>query len=420
VSPLQLMQRQASAALAEAAYRGDVVHEDGYFPHARSAGSGSNGARTSSSSQSTSAAQATAGSDPSGSSPCFGVVAIKQIIDHSCVNRLVSTQFREHYLRKVCREVEILLHFNGIPQIINLCDLYLSRNELDVYLVMPYMEHNLRQVVQAYPLEEPLVRWIICQVLLGLRAIHHSGVIHRDLTLANLLVDGSTWDVRIADFGLSRARETVDQDITLDVVTLPYRAPELLLEYPKYSWAIDIWSVGCIMAECLLRTPFLYLSEGQNPDSLKQLKLIFSSLTGFPDLDVVTQAASMRNAKFLRQWHEKLAGNVPQPKDVGDVLRRRQPGLELSNEALDVLRNMLQFSPHDRLSAEQLLSLPWFQQDEACRELIRICIDGQQLPGQFTEYVERLDMAAMQALLMERSNGRRADFDSAVSQQQDG
>jgi serine/threonine protein kinase len=442
VSPLQLVQRQASQAIYEQPAPADLgllggvsgssgadytpgstegeqaqqqqqQQQDQLQPSSHGAGSGYSSAA--SPLGYTHYKDQTRAGDGTTLAPGFGEVAIKQLIDHSSERRVCSTSFQKHYLRKVCREVEILHHFRGVPQIISLMDLYLSRNEEDIYMVMPYMGHNLRQIVEMYPLEEPLVRWIVCQVLLGLVAVHRAGVIHRDLTLANLLVDGTTWDVRIADFGLSRARETVDQDITLDVVTLPYRAPELLLEYKQYTSKIDIWSLGCIAAECFTRQPFLYIDPSKNPDPLKQLKLIFRTFAGFPNLDTVGNSASLRAENFLRSWHSQLGGQVPAPQDVGAVLRAKVPGI--SEEALDVVRAMLHPSPHERLSAEALLGMPWFQEDHDCRHLIGV---WQQLPapgGPFGgEAVEALSMDGMRQLLVERSQGRRADFDSRVTE----
>lgn len=343
---------------------------------------------------------------------CF--VAIKQLLDYRCQRRVVDEHWATHYLRKVCREVEILHHFRNVPQIIQLGEVYLSADEVDIYLVMPYIERNLRNIIEIVPLEEPLIRWIVAQLLIALDAIHTAGVIHRDLTLANVLVDGNTWDVRLADFGLSRARET-DQDVTMDVVTLPYRAPEVLLEYSQYTTAIDIWSLGCVMAELFIRRPFLYVDERKNPDALKQLKLIFKSLTGFPNLNDASQAANQRCVQFLHDWHSQLGGNVPGPVDVGAALQARVPNpLNISDDAIEVLRHMLVFNPHERYTAKQLLQLPWFRADEGCQQLIDYHFAQGPQP-KFTTYVESLSFDEMVDLLKRRTQGRRATIDSTVT-----
>lgn len=446
VSPLQELQRQASAQLLTAAADGEGGCRPGTVDTSLATGSaasaieqgrsgstlgtlglpskdaspGGDDVRDVSSSAPATAVTVTANGitttmDGSPAAPSFGDVAIKQILDHSSVNRAVSDRFRTHYLRKVCREIEIIRHFKGVPQVIDQNDLYLGPSGNDVYIVMPYVHHNLRQILNKISLEEAHVRWLMCQLLLGLNAIHKAGVIHRDLTLANVMVNDATWDVLIADFGLSRARETEDQEISLDVVTLPYRAPELLLEYTRYTSRIDIWAFGCIMAETLTRTPFLYIDPNKNPDSFKQLKVVLK-VFGFPDLDEVAAMASERNTNFLRRWASELGeARLPRGQDVGDVLRQRREGLQVSEQALEVLRDALQFDPAKRLSAAQLLEKPWFQEDPDCKHLIDVCSDLPD-PGPCPTAVEGMGFAELQRFLVDATSNRRATVDSYVSE----
>jgi len=95
-------------------------------------------------------------------------------------------------------------------------------------------------------------------VLRGLKYIHSAGILHRDLKPRNLLVNQNS-DLKICDFGLARADIPVLQTnslvLTDYIATRWYRAPEVLLSWKKYSYAIDIWSVGCILAEIMLRAP---------------------------------------------------------------------------------------------------------------------------------------------------------------------
>ena len=362
------------------------------------------------------------GSDAAASaeeSPPFpSVVAIKKIEDFRSVDRTVSEQWETHYLRKVLREVEILIHFQSVPQVIPLNELYLCDKGKDIYLVMPFYEHNLRDVIERTPLTEDLVKWLVFQILLAIDVVHRCGVIHRDLTLGNVLVDSSSgeWECRLADFGLSRARETVDRDITLDVVTLPYRAPELLLQYPEYSSKVDIWSLGCIMAELVLRRPFLYV-QNKNPDPMRQLKLIFKSLTGFPDLAEVPDAASKSTARWLVEWKAglELEGmTIPAATDVGEFFKDTNGNPVLSPDGIDVLRRALVFSPHKRASAAELLQMPWFSNDPGLQEMLAERARAP-LPAQFTEYVEKMTVEEMVALLEQRVRGRKARLVSQVS-----
>ena len=109
------------------------------------------------------------------------------------------------------------------------------------------------------------------QILRGLKYVHSADVLHRDLKPSNLLLNASC-DLKICDFGLARTNEAPSL-MTEYVVTRWYRAPELLLNAENYSPAIDMWSVGCIIAEMLGRKPFL-----PGNDYLDQLHLIVRAL----------------------------------------------------------------------------------------------------------------------------------------------
>ena len=94
------------------------------------------------------------------------------------------------------------------------------------------------------------------QTLLGLEYLHSNWILHRDLKPNNLLVDASGC-LKLGDFGLAKYFGSPNRQYTDRVVTRWYRAPELLYGAKKYGTGVDIWAVGCILAELLLRVPFL-------------------------------------------------------------------------------------------------------------------------------------------------------------------
>eukprot|EP01071_Lankesteria_metandrocarpae_P007187 Lankesteria_metandrocarpae@DN4610_c0_g1_i2.p2 len=122
-----------------------------------------------------------------------------------------------------------------------------------LYMVCEYMEMDLKKFIKAQgcAIAPNLVKRITFEILKGLSFCHGHRIMHRDLKPHNILLDKDAKQVKLADFGLARAKHNPNKTITHDVVTLWYRAPELLLGECKYSDAIDIWSVGCIVVEML-------------------------------------------------------------------------------------------------------------------------------------------------------------------------
>jgi len=120
---------------------------------------------------------------------------------------------------------------------------------------MEYAEHELRNLIQNYHYQFNIseIKCLMRQLLQAVDYLHKQGIIHRDLKTSNLLYN-EKGQLKVCDFGLSR--QGTNGAFTPTVVTLGYRAPEILLGSENYSSAIDMWSVGCIFAELLLGEPF--------------------------------------------------------------------------------------------------------------------------------------------------------------------
>lgn len=177
------------------------------------------------------------------------------------------------------------------------------------------------------------------QLCKGVAHCHSYGVMHRDLKPQNLLVDKEKGILKIADLGLGRAFTVPLKSYTHEIVTLWYRAPEVLLGATHYSTPIDIWSVGCIFAELVRKQPIF-----PGDSELQQLLHIFRVL-GTPNEEV------WPGVNKLRDWHEYPQW---QPQKLSKVV----PGLD--SNGVHLLLEMLQYDPSKRISAKAALQHPYF------------------------------------------------------------
>jgi len=247
--------------------------------------------------------------------------------------------------KRILREVKLLRHFDHE----NVCGLRDMMNPPleepfnDVYIVLDLMDTDMERIIQSSnDLTDHHVQYFIYQVLRGLKYIHAANVIHRDLKPSNLLLNADC-DLKICDFGLARGVKE-DVDLTKYVVTRWYRAPELLCACNNYDEKIDMWSVGCILAELLGRTP---LWPGK--DYINQMALIFNQI-GTPaedDLHFITNKKAYEyilrlKKKAKKPWAEKFPNVNPL--------------------ALDLLDKMLVFNPHGRISVDEALKHEYLEE----------------------------------------------------------
>ncbi|XP_050205821.1 probable serine/threonine-protein kinase At1g54610 [Mercurialis annua] len=199
------------------------------------------------------------------------IVAIKKVRFDN--NDLDSVKF-------MAREINILRRLDH-PNIIKLEGLITSQASSSLYLIFEYMEHDLTGLVTlpGVKFKEPQIKCYMQQLLSGLDHCHTRGVLHRDIKGSNLLVDDNGI-LKIADFGLATFFEPQSNaQLTSRVVTLWYRAPELLLGASHYGVSIDLWSTGCILGELYTGKPIL---PGRT--EVEQLHKIFK-LCGSPPED---------------------------------------------------------------------------------------------------------------------------------------
>uniref|UniRef100_A0A8C5HYS4 mitogen-activated protein kinase n=1 Tax=Gouania willdenowi TaxID=441366 RepID=A0A8C5HYS4_GOUWI len=185
------------------------------------------------------------------------------------------------HAKRTYRELRLLKHMKH-ENVIGLLDVFSPATSLeefnDVYLVTHLMGADLNNIVKCQKLTDDHVQFLIYQILRGLKYIHSADIIHRDLKPSNLAVNEDC-ELKILDFGLARH---TDDEMTGYVATRWYRAPEIMLNWMHYNMTVDIWSVGCIMAELLTgRTLF------PGTDHINQLQQIMR-LTGTPPASLIS------------------------------------------------------------------------------------------------------------------------------------
>eukprot|EP01036_Dinobryon_divergens_P022347 gene22347-30593_t len=329
-----------------------------------------------------------------------GIVALKRIKMHN--------EHQDGFPLTCLREIKTLRRCSGHENIVALLDIVVGRNRDAVFLLFEYCEHDLAALLKAWkkPFVESEIKCLSQQLLSAVEFCHRNWVVHRDIKLSNLLYN-SRGQLKLADFGLARTlSHPVSDNLTWRVVTLWYRAPELLFGDPQavakaigvtltqkqqqdvallqsqgrptttidgavgrkrargeegdadsrslpvlsYSFAVDLWSVGCILGELLLGRPLL-----PGDDEKSQLIHIFRLLgcpTGkiWPALPLTPLA--MTGLVDLAQERMKYPHNsLP---DVFDEV-------QLSAEGLELLNQLLLYDPTVRITARDALRHRYFR-----------------------------------------------------------
>uniref|UniRef100_A0A8D8W1A3 mitogen-activated protein kinase n=2 Tax=Cacopsylla melanoneura TaxID=428564 RepID=A0A8D8W1A3_9HEMI len=245
------------------------------------------------------------------------------------------------HAKRTYRELRMLKHMNH-ENVIRLLDVFHSNTCLDdfknVYMVTDLMGADLNNILRTQKLSDDHVQFLVYQILRGLKYIHSAGIIHRDLKPSNIAVNEDC-ELKILDFGLARPTEN---EMTGYVATRWYRAPEIMLNWMHYNQTVDIWSVGCIMAELITgRTLF----PGQ--DHVDQITRIMFLLGKPEDLSKITSVEA-------RNYINSLP--LLKKKDFKQVFKGANP------QAVELLSLMLELDSEKRITAEQALAHPYLSQ----------------------------------------------------------
>ncbi|KAK6534570.1 TFIIH complex serine/threonine-protein kinase subunit kin28 [Arthrobotrys megalospora] len=264
-------------------------------------------------------------------------VAIKKI--------KVNTEFRDGLSMDAIREVKYLRELHH-PNIIALLDVFSSKNQ-NLCLVLEFLDSDLEMIIKDSSLTLSMAdvkSWMLMS-LRGLWWCHKSFILHRDIKPNNLLLSASGV-LKLADFGLARSFSDPYRPMTSNVITRWYRPPELFYGAKFYSSAVDIFSLGLVFCELMLRTPFL----PGNTD-LHQLELICQAL-GTPTEE------NWPGVTSLPGYHEAGVHVKERGTDffMNTFIAAGESGVEL-------LMKMIRLDPRRRCSAREALNANWFSQE---------------------------------------------------------
>ncbi|KAF4572537.1 negative regulator of the PHO system [Pleurotus pulmonarius] len=260
------------------------------------------------------------------------IVALKEI-HLDAEEGTPSTAIREISLMKELKHVNIVRLYDVI------------HTETKLTLIFEYADQDLKKYMDQHgdrgALDPNTVRSFMFQLLKGTAFCHENQVLHRDLKPQNLLINRKG-ELKLGDFGLARAFGVPVNTFSNEVVTLWYRAPDVLLGSRTYSTSIDVWSCGCIFAEMISGTP---LFRGRdNQDQLLHIMRVI----GTPSEATLRKIAQDSPEVTLKQFprYPKMPFQQILPK--------------ASPQAIDLLERLLKFDPAERISASEALSHPYF------------------------------------------------------------
>ncbi|KAI0307974.1 Pkinase-domain-containing protein [Multifurca ochricompacta] len=244
------------------------------------------------------------------------------------------TALREINALMACRHDNVV----GIREVV------VGETLTQVFIVMDFIEHDLKTLLTLMPSPflQSEIKTLMLQLLSAVSHCHSNWILHRDLKTSNLLMN-NRGTIKVADFGLARryGDPVGVGGMTQLVVTLWYRAPEILLGAKTYSTAVDMWSVGCIFAELLLKEPLF-----QAKNEIELISMIFK-LLGPPTNDLWLEYSSL-----------PLAKTIVLPSPQPHQFRQKFPFLTVAG--IDLLSSLLTYDPERRITADEALQHPYF------------------------------------------------------------
>jgi len=266
------------------------------------------------------------------------VVAIKKVLQD------------KRYKNRELKIMQMVKH----PNVVTVIDCFFSKGSSgrDLYLniVMEYIPETVYQTIRSHArasetIPFPYIKCYAYQICRALAYVHSLGICHRDIKPQNLLLNPETHIVKLCDFGSAKILEKGMTNVAY-ICSRYYRAPELIFESSKYTQTIDIWSLGCVIAELFLGTPLF-----QGGSGVDQLVEIIKVLGAPSRADILAMNPSYKQFTFPK------VKAMPWKEVFKDVTYKNKPMLP---SAQDLIKSMLVFQPDERLDSFDALGHDFF------------------------------------------------------------
>ena len=276
------------------------------------------------------------------------IVALKQI-------KFDPDLTKEGFPVTALRECSVLLAMSH-ENVVTVREMVVGSGFDKVFMVMEFMEFDLKEGIDRFSgaLAQSELKGILHQIVSGMQHMHSKWLLHRDIKTSNILVHRSG-RVCLCDFGLARSYQEPPQELTLLVVTLWYRSPELLFGESRYGPAVDMWSIGCIFGELICKDAIM---QGQG--EIDQIGKIFE-LLGVPTEENWPLFEKLPNAGMFR-WRkrEDEQPEIYKKFPVNAPVSSSQAFLD--SNGFDLLRKLLTLDPKKRITADDALKHPYFHE----------------------------------------------------------
>ncbi|KAI3415914.1 Mitogen-activated protein kinase 15 [Globodera pallida] len=324
--------------------------------------------------------------------------------------------------QRTFREIMFLQEFGRHPNIIKLFNIIRADNDKDIYLAFEYMEADLHNVIKKMTILKDIHKqYIMCQLFRAVKFLHSGNVLHRDLKPSNVLLDADC-RVKLADFGLARSFSQMDDyldgtnmpELTEYVATRWYRSPEILLAAKRYTKGVDMWSLGCILAEMLLGKA---LFPGSS--TINQIERIMNSISR-PSKHDIESIGSMYAASVLDKMPQRpkrpLEAVLAQSFSEAIDLVNRRVAWGQAGMSQFFYFGLLLFAPHKRLNVEQCLTHPYVAQFHNALEEPALDYEVKlPLPDHIQLSVHEYREKLYEIIATRKINVRRIQYDKLIS-----